>query len=107
MRLIDADALKEEIVKRTPHFEQRIAFTLCFDAIRNAPTVNRWVSVRERLPEKSGYYLVCGKWRSEPYKIWICEFMKGDFVSGWMNHVLNPVVNYWMALNEPPKEATE
>lgn len=40
MRLIDADALKKEIVKRTPHFIQRIAFTPCFDAIRNAPTVD-------------------------------------------------------------------
>lgn len=40
MRLIDADALKKEIAKRTPHFAQRIEFTPCFDAIRNAPAVD-------------------------------------------------------------------
>ena len=40
MRLIDADALKKEIAKRTPHFIQRIALTPCFEAIRNAPTVD-------------------------------------------------------------------
>lgn len=40
MRLIDADALKKEIVKRTPHFVHRIALAPCFDALRNAPTVD-------------------------------------------------------------------
>lgn len=40
MRLIDADALKKEIAKRTPHFAQRIEFTPCFKAIRDAPTVD-------------------------------------------------------------------
>lgn len=39
-RLIDADALKEELAKRTPHFAQRIEFTPCFEAIRDAPTVD-------------------------------------------------------------------
>ena len=39
-RLIDADALKQEIVKRTPHFTHRIALAPCFDALRNAPTVD-------------------------------------------------------------------
>ena len=45
-RLIDADALKEELAKRIPHFAQRIAFALCFDAIRNAPTVDAVQVVR-------------------------------------------------------------
>ena len=45
-RLIDADALKEELAKRIPHFAQRIAFALCFDAIRNAPTVDAVEVVR-------------------------------------------------------------
>ena len=40
MRLIDADALKKEIAKRTPHFVQRIALTPCFEAIRDAPTID-------------------------------------------------------------------
>ena len=46
MRLIDADALKEDIAKKTPHFAQRIAFTPCFEAIRNAPTVDAVQVVR-------------------------------------------------------------
>ena len=48
MRLIDADALKEELAKRTPHFAQRIKFTPCFEAIRNAPTVDAVAVVRCR-----------------------------------------------------------
>lgn len=46
MRLIDADALKEELAKRTPHFAQRIKFTPCFEAIRDAPTVDAVPVVR-------------------------------------------------------------
>lgn len=61
MRLIDADKLKKEIAKRTPHFAQRIAFTSCFDAIRNAPTV-------DAVPVAHGYWTEesecsqCGKY---------------------------------------------
>lgn len=50
MRLIDADALKKEIAKRTPHFAHRIAFALCFDAIKNAPTV-------DAVPVKHGHWI--------------------------------------------------
>lgn len=46
MRLIDADALKEELAKRTPHFARRIEFTPCFKAIRDAPTVDAVPVVR-------------------------------------------------------------
>lgn len=48
MRLIDADALKAEIAKRTPHFVQRIEFTPCFKAIRDAKTVDAVKVVRCR-----------------------------------------------------------
>ena len=64
-RLIDADALKEEIVKRTPHFTQRIAFTPCFDAIRNAPTVDAVPVVRCKYcanREYDNYCRVVGRW---------------------------------------------
>ena len=46
MRLIDADALKKELAKRTPHFAQRIELTPCFEAIRDAPTVDAVPVVR-------------------------------------------------------------
>ena len=46
MRLIDADSLKAEIAKRTPHFVQRIEFTPCFEAIRDAKTVDAVEVVR-------------------------------------------------------------
>ena len=45
-RLIDADSLKAEIAKRTPHFVQRIKFTPCFEAIRDAKTVDAVEVVR-------------------------------------------------------------
>ena len=100
MRLIDADSLEKEVCHGCQYEHNKYAN--CIDcAIANAPTVDRWIPVKERLPEKSGNYLVTGKWKSEPHKIWICEFMNGIYVSGWMNHALNPVVEAWMPLPEP------
>ena len=75
MRLIDADLLKEELAKRMPHFAQRIKATPCFEAIRNAPTVDaepvrrgEWVKMRGMMPPE---YMglkecsVCG-WHIDP-----------------------------------------
>lgn len=46
MRLIDVDALKEEICKQYRHFSQRIAISPVFEAIKKAPTVDAVAVVR-------------------------------------------------------------
>ena len=75
MRVIDADALKEELAKKTPHFAQRIKFTPCFDAIRNAPTVDaelvrhgEWVKMRGMMPPEYMGLKECNKcgWHINP-----------------------------------------
>ena len=73
----------------------------CIELLPSAHPEPQWIPCNERLPEKSGNYLVSGKWRSKPREMWICEFMKGAFVSGWMNPAPNPVVDVWMPLPEP------
>lgn len=40
MRLIDADALKEEICKRYRHFSQRLAISSVFEEIKKAPSLD-------------------------------------------------------------------
>lgn len=72
MRLIDADALKEELAKKTPHFAQRIEFTPCFEAIRDAPTVDavrvvRCGECKHRCGHMDGY-TECDK--TERIRIW-------------------------------------
>ena len=87
--------------------------------IANGVTVQQWISVKERLPEKDGKYLVCrrlygGWWRET------LEFAKDarkvdkyDFYRGWKNvwywydsewgHLTIDDVTHWMPLPEPPK----
>lgn len=68
----------------------------------------KWISVTERLPEKAGKYLVCGRWRGEATGIWVCEFMTLGCLKGWTNNAANPLVSHWMELPPAPKaeEAT-
>ena len=108
MRPIDADALKAEILHR-----RRQAKTLtCVDMVMlidDFPTVNGWISVKERLPERKWIdYLVAtriltdgtigcniawlnsddGVWKSNDE--WICDGRE--------------IVTHWMPLPQLPKE---
>ena len=56
----------------------------------------RWIPVTERLPEKSGVYIVSGRGT-----VWECEFMSFGNIRGWANDVINPVVTAWRELPEP------
>lgn len=71
MRTIDADALKDRVLKWMPSdpcgieekefsFEADIVASLMME-IEEAPTIEpepHWIPISERLPEKDGYYLV-------------------------------------------------
>ena len=63
-----------------------------------------WIPVTERLPEKTGEYLVCGQWRGKPAETWVCELISFGKIKGWANEARNPAVTHWMPLPEPPKE---
>lgn len=63
-----------------------------------------WISVKDRLPEESGEYLVFGRtFGNKKPKIWICECIGIGSVMGWCNSAKNPIVEAWMPLPEPPK----
>ena len=97
MRLIDADALKEEMdMEWCPD----IAVSEIWNVIDKAPTVGGWTSVKDKMPELKGDYLV-----TDGYHVpWKCRLLKLADVKGWVNGASNPVINYWMPLPEPPKE---
>ena len=69
MRLIDGDELYETIsdhvttVSVCPTVDWAMGKSqmqkICLEDIANAPTVYRWVSVKDRLPSDDGRYLVC------------------------------------------------
>lgn len=60
-----------------------------------------WIPCNERLPKSSGLYLVCGQWRGEDPKVWVCSFEVASYMSGWINDVNNPVIEAWMPLPDP------
>ena len=82
-RLIDADALKDKVLKWLPSdpcgveekempYETDIVVSLMME-IEDAPTidaVSEWIPCSERVPEISGAYLVWVKWPYEEYPSW-------------------------------------
>lgn len=68
------------------------------DTVEEMKQEPRWISVSERLPEESGMYLVSGRWKNEPYEVWICEFMYLGELKGWANDAKRPIVTAWMPL---------
>ena len=82
------------------------------DMIDKAPTVNQWISVKDRLPEKEGEYLCYRRSLNDGY----CELLrygviynKGRkrtfyFFDSEYGDVEANNVTHWMELPEPPKE---
>ena len=117
MRLIDADALIESIreLLLEPDSAQYMWSSDVLGKVKDAPTVGGWISVKDRLPEKSGWYLVSlvntrtgHRWEvpvSADYSHgkWDYAYL-GEEDATWM---LNNTVTHWMPLPEPPKEDEE
>lgn len=84
-------------------------------ALGNDVTVQEWVSVEDRLPDKAGRYLAVKK-RIAPDKlggnrtdIVILRFFVDDgfriptHIPDWINEEINEEVTHWMPLPNPPK----
>lgn len=85
------------------------------DIISHGITVQEWISVKDRLPDKTGRYLVL-KNRIAPdclggnrTDIVILRFFvdKGfrmpTHIPDWINEEINEEVTHWMPLPKPPK----
>lgn len=103
-RLIDADALKAEF---TGNFQNKYAKAEIHALIDLAPTVNGWISVKDRLPEKEGQYL-CWFGKNTVCKgAAIATYLEEWKAFGSLESLETyPNVTHWMPLHEPPKEVT-
>lgn len=126
-RLIDADklllSLNDNYLANCPTGNETLAIqdyreSLCegleiaMATVEGAPTVNGWISAKDRLPEKyldvlvlvqypkvngyTGHYVVIA-WKSTDDDSW-------DSDNDNFNNDPEGVVTHWMPLPEPPKE---
>ena len=65
--------------------------------IANGVTVQAWIPVTERLPEKDGMYLTCNK--KKQYEFHLFQTGKRMWQAVWEEDS----VTHWMPLPEPPK----
>ena len=111
MRLIDADALmeqierlkQEEVSEKASRDELNILAGIEYtqDIVEHLPTVGGWVSVKDRLPETEGLHLCWTQFYEAESHYQINHWIDGRWY--WHN---NMEVRYWMPLPEPP-EVTE
>ena len=76
--------------------------------------VPKWISVKDRLPEESGNYIVCcddsscsygeGIWYSSDVVV-VSEYYEGSWIwyEGGTEWSLENIVTHWMPIPQPPK----
>ena len=108
MRMIDADALiewiDENVSENTPYALVTKAVVISALKSKNVTqTVGGWISVKDRLPDKAGIYIICDHYGNVMSR----HFCKqhGRFAGYWHFNGSakygNPL--YWMPLPEPPE----
>ena len=65
--------------------------------IANGVTVQQWISVKDRLPDKGGSYLV---FSSKSKTVFTAHYWLGD---RWSNRANGQFITHWMPLPQPPK----
>lgn len=111
MRPIDGDALRETIedhvttVSVCPTVEwargKQAMKEIALEDIDNAPTINCWISVKNRLPEDEYECLIITKdgW----YHIgWFLESIRKWVIDGVV--LRDETITHWIKLPTPPKE---
>ena len=102
MRLIDGDALKEEVdMAWCPD----MAVSEIWNVIDDAPTVSGWVSVKDRLPEHGKRYLIYATSGDNKIGYITTTAFGGHFVLSGRRAYWK--VTHWMPLPEPPEVKNE
>ena len=111
MRLINRDALIEEIARRdtTDGTVKVFSGNEIINIARGLPTdikaintvIGQWIPISERLPKENGRYLVSGEWKDGKKDVGSCEY----YVWGGCFEVASGFrVVAWMACPEPYEE---
>lgn len=101
MRLIDVDALIAEIEKRRKAAKTLTGIDMVM-LLKDAPTVNGWISAKDRLSDKNEEVIICYEWTGDSgntYREIACTTMKECEMYGNRVRIIS-----WMPIPEPPKE---
>ena len=104
MRLIDADAMKENVIDKTDgYYEYQVKqYHAWIDA---QPTVEpKWIPVSEKLPETKGTYLVSTEFENYVF-VETAYYQEGKFLND--DELVCEGVLAWMPLPEPYKEIAD
>lgn len=116
MRLINADALKKAFCEYCDSVESadepiancgRDCITLAI--VDRMPTV-RWIPCSERLPEKTGYYLVCdvtAEYDNIRGRQDVSKYVIGRHGGHWYGAICGKYITHWMPLPEPPESEVQ
>ena len=115
MRLIDADDLERRIMMMP---DDVLCEDCCYnvvnviDAMPNIATGinvhNKWISANNKLPEKSGYYLVFFSNGMPSCKMRVHNWIKDEHHwRGAEAFSMIEGITHWMPLPEPPEEREE
>ena len=105
---------ENQMDERYPTIEQIRNTEVAARLIANGVTVQEWISVKDRLPDSNGQYIVtaCDEGCSAGEGIWydtvvvIAEYYDGSWTwfEGGSEYDLSGIVTHWMPLPEPPEE---
>lgn len=90
------DLIREENKRLEAHILCKIDVIKLLEA-----QVPKWISVEERLPEKSGRYLVC----TSKSSVYYTKFTRHE-QGGRFHTDINTHITHWMPMPEPPKEGS-
>ena len=69
----------------------------------NGITVQEWISVEDRLPEKNGRYLTANKRWDDRISVFDLWFDSGFWYTDGEDDVFDFEVTHWMPMPKPPK----
>ena len=104
-----------ELIESARYWGSNTSEEIADNLLDGGVTVQKWISVNDRLPDETGRYLAVKK-RIAPDEfggnrtdIVILRFLVGDgfrmptYIPDWINEEINEEVTHWMLLPEPPK----